>query len=191
VTGIKVVVGNGIAQIAWAAVPGAVRYVLYRSTSAGARTTSAEGHGEIVYQGTATKFTDRGLKNGTEYRYVLVSEDAAGNQSAGVAIVAVPRRDLLRSPKNGGRMKKPPKLVWAADAEADYYNAQLLLRGVKILTVWPTKPQFQLKKTWKFKGRKYTLKPGTYTWYVWPGYGARSAVDYGELLGSRTFVIVR
>jgi hypothetical protein len=26
---------------------------------------------------------------------------------------------------------------------------------------------------------------------VWPGYGARSAVDYGELMGSRTFRIVR
>ena len=56
--------------------------------------------------------------NGTEYRYVVVSEDAAGNQSTGVAIVAVPRQDRLRSPKNGARLRTAPKLVWAPDAEA-------------------------------------------------------------------------
>ena len=79
----------------------------------------------------------------------------------------------------------------AVDAEAQYYNAQLLLNGEKILSVWPVRPAYALKKSWKFEGRKYTLKPGVYTWFVWPGYGARSAVDYGELMGSRTFRIVR
>jgi hypothetical protein len=144
-----------------------------------------------VYSGTARTFTDRGLTNGVEYRYVVVVDDAAGNQSVGVALVVVPRRDLLKSPKNGARLKKAPRLVWTADAEADYYNAQLLLSGVKVLSAWPTRPQLQLRKTWRFSGRKYALKPGLYTWYVWPGYGARASVDYGELLGSRTFRIVR
>ena len=122
---------------------------------------------------------------------MVVSVDSAGNESAGVAIVAVPHRDLLTSPKDGARLRKAPRLTWRADAEADYYNAQLLLDGVKILSVWPTRPAFALHKTWKFQGKRYTLKPGTYQWYVWPGYGARSAVKYGELLGSRTFLIVR
>ena len=40
------------------------------------------------------------------------------------------------------------------------------------------------------QGHKYTLAPGLYIWYVWPGFGARSAVNYGDLLGSRTFQIV-
>ena len=34
------------------------------------------------------------------------------------------------------------------------------------------------------------LKPVTYQWYVWPGYGSRSQVVYGQMLGSRTFRIV-
>ena len=105
--------------------------------------------------------------------------------------VIVPRRNLLKSPKDGARLRTAPKLTWALDSEAAYYNAQLLLNGQKILSVWPTKPAFAVKKSWKFEGRKYTLKPGVYTWFVWPGYGARSAVDYGELMGSRTFRIVR
>jgi hypothetical protein len=62
---------------------------------------------------------------------------------------------------------------------------------VKVLSVWPTRAQLQLQKSWKFLGRKYTLKPGLYTWHVWPGYGARDAVDYGQLMGSRTFRIVK
>ena len=147
--------------------------------------------GQEVYSGSAATYLDRGLVNGTEYRYVVASVDAAGNTSAGVAIVAVPRRNLLRSPKDGARLRKAPRLMWAANAEADYFNAQLLLNGKKILSVWPVKNAFQVKKSWRFQGRKYTLKPGLYHWYVWPGFGARSAVDYGELLGTRTFRIIR
>jgi hypothetical protein len=182
--------GDGSIKLAWAAVPGAKQYLVYRSARE-ARQLSALGHGDLVYSGTARTFTDRGLKNGVEYRYVVVVEDAAGNQSVGVAIVVVPRRDLLRSPKNGARLTKPPRLVWTPDGEADYYNAQLLFGKVKVLSVWPSRAQLQLQKSWKFLGRKYTLKPGLYTWHVWPGYGARDAVDYGQLLGSRTFRIVK
>jgi HYR domain len=189
VTKLKAVPGNGTVKLSWAAVAGAKQYVVYRSEST-ARRTAGEGHGQQVYQGTKTTFTDRGLVNGTEYRYVVVSEDAAGNQSAGNVIVVAPRQDRLRSPKNGARLKKAPKLVWARDAEANYYNAQLLRNGVKILSVWPTGPAYKLSKSWKYAGRTFRLKPGTYQWFVWPGYGPRSQVVYGQMLGSRSFRIV-
>ena len=33
------------------------------------------------------------------------------------------------------------------------------------------------------------LKKGkTYTWYVWPGVGAKAAAKYGTLIGKQTFV---
>ncbi len=108
-----------------------------------------------------------------------------------MAAVIVPRRNLLKSPKDGAKLRKAPKLTWVVDAQAQYYNAQLLLNGKKILSVWPVRSAYTLKKNWKFEGRKYTLKPGVYTWFVWPGYGPRSDVNYGDLMGSRTFVIVR
>jgi hypothetical protein len=189
VTKLKALPGSGRVKLTWAAVPGAKEYVVYRSETAPLRTT-AEGHGQVVYTGTKTTFTDRGLVNGIEYRYVIVSEDAAGNQSAGVAIIVAPQRDLLRSPKNGARLKKAPKLMWTRDAEANYYNAQLLRNGKKILSVWPTGTSYKLKKSWAFGGNKYKLRAGVYQWFVWPGYGPRSQVVYGQLLGSRTFRIV-
>jgi hypothetical protein len=182
--------GDGFVRLVWGAVPGAARYLVYRSES-GARRLAVEGHGDLVYSGTATTYTDRGLTNGVEYRYVVVSEDAAGNQSAGIGSSAVPRLNLLRSPKDGARLKKAPKLVWARNAEASYYNVQLFRGEQKILSTWPVKPSLKLKRTWKYQGKRYTLTKGTYRWFVWPGYGARSNVDYGELLGSNSFEIIR
>jgi len=187
VKNLKVVPRNGGALITWNAGGGKVKVI--RSSSS-TRSLSAVGDEQIVYTGTASRYLDRGLQNGVEYRYVVRAVDSAGNESAGVAAVVVPRRDLLRSPKDGARLRKPPKLIWAADSTAKYYNAQLLLNNVKILSVWPTGPSYMLKKSWKYNGHKYKLKPGTYTWYVWPGHGVRSAVDYGALMGSRTFRIV-
>ncbi len=187
-TNVKVTPLDGAARIQWNA--GGREVVVTRSSST-TRSLSAIGDERVVYTGTASRYTDRGLTNGVEYRYVVSAVDAAGNHSAGVAAVIVPRRNLLKSPKDGAKLRKAPKLVWALDSEAQYYNAQLLLNGQKILSVWPVRPAYVLKKSWKYEGRKYTLKPGIYTWFVWPGYGARSAVDYGELMGSRTFRIVR
>jgi hypothetical protein len=189
VTNVRVTPLDGAARIQWQA--GGREVMVTRSTSAATRLLSALGDESVVYTGTASSYTDRGLTNGVEYRYIVMAVDAAGNHSAGVAAVIVPRRNLLKSPKDGARIKKAPKLLWALDSEAQYYNAQLLLNGKKILSVWPVRPAYKLKKNWKFEGRKYTLKPGVYTWFVWPGYGARSAVDYGDLMGSRTFRIVR
>jgi hypothetical protein len=153
--------------------------------------STATGDPKTVYEGNATSFTDRGLANGIEYRYVVRSADATGNRSAGVAIAVTPRRNYLRAPKDGARLKKPPKLTWARNAEASYYNVQLFRGEQKILSRWPVRASLKLKRTWKYAGRKYRLTKGIYRWYVWPGYGAPSEADYGELLGSRTFEIVR
>ncbi len=188
VKNVKVTPLDGAVRIEWSA--GGREVMVTRSTSS-TRSLRAVGDETVIYTGTASRYVDRGLTNGVEYRYVVAAVDAAGNRSAGVAAVIVPRRNLLKSPKDGARLKKAPKLLWALDTEAQYYNAQLLLNGKKILSVWPVHPAYVLKKSWKFEGRKYTLKPGVYTWFVWPGYGARSAVDYGGLMGSRTFRIVR
>ena len=149
-----------------------------------------DGAEELAYSGNRNTFTDRGLSNGIEYRYVVICVDDAGDESAGVAIVLVPRRNLLRSPKDGARLRKAPKLAWARDAEASYYNAQLLRNGVKILSVWPKRPSYKLEKSWTFEGHKYKLKAGVYQWFVWPGYGPRAQVVYGQMLGSRSFRIL-
>ena len=175
---------DGALGLTWQMPPECAQVVVTRSNSDG-----SDEH--VVYTGESNTFNDVGLENGVEYRYVVRCIDAAGNRSAGVAIVAVPHRNMLRSPKDGARLKKPPKLAWARDAEADYYNLQLLRNGVRIFAAWPVKPTFTLKKSWKYGGRNYKLSPGRYEWYVWPGFGQRTAANYGALLGVRTFLIRR
>jgi len=186
---LQIITGSGFARLVWGAVPGAADYLVYRSQ--GRSQSLADGHGQLVYKGAGTTYTDRGLTNGVEYRYVVVAEDAAGNQSPGVASAAVPRVNLLRSPKDGARLKTPPKLVWARNAEADYYNVQLYRGELKILSIWPLGPALKLKRSWKYQGTRYRLTKGVYRWYVWPGFGARANVDYGELLGSNSFQMTR
>ena len=105
--------------------------------------------------------------------------------------MALPNATLLRSPKDGARLKKPPKLVWVRNSEAAYYNVQLFRGSVKLLSTWPVKPVLTLERAWKYQGRTYSLTPGVYRWYVWPGFGARAAVDYGEMLGFSSFQIIR
>jgi large repetitive protein len=152
------------------------------------------GPGKVVYRGSGTSFTDRGVKNGVDYRYVVVALDKSGNASAGAVAVALPKASLLRAPRDGARLRvsaKPPTFRWVAAPSATYYNVQLFAATTKILSAWPVKNSYTLKRTWKYNGRRYRLSPGTYTWYVWPGIGARADVHYGELLGSASFTIVR
>jgi hypothetical protein len=173
------------------------------------RTLSDGSAATVVYTGSAASYIDRTVQNGLEYRYTVVSFDKGGNRSAGAVVVAVPKQPLLLTPRDGVRVKstkKTLKLSWVRMAGADYYNVQLYLvpdlkalglqptsaqAEVKVLTVWPKKNSFVLKKTWKFAGVRYRLRPGLYRWYVWPGFGARAAVDYGPLMGSSTFQVVR
>jgi hypothetical protein len=171
-------------SLEWRAAPTATRYVVTRSDRTGAS--------RPVYDGRATSFVDRGLVNGQEYRYVVVSYDAAGLRSVGVAIVAVPVRPILVSPAHGAGVSRPPLLTWRRVSGASYYNAQLFrisTSGVrtKLLSTWPVQPRLQIRRTWRYGGKTQRLTAGSYEWYVWAGFGARAADNYGPLLGWSRF----
>jgi hypothetical protein len=155
------------------------------------RTQVTGGSGQGVYQGSATTFIDRGLENGLQYRYVVAAVDHAGNSSAGTAVVAMPQRRMLVAPRDGARLRKPPKLVWLRDSDAQYYNVQLFRGNVKILSAWPNAASLRLHVKWKYAGHRYRLGRAVYHWYVWPGFGARSDANYGLMMGASTFQIVR
>jgi len=184
VANLKAVAGDTRVQLSWETPKGVDHVVVTRALSAG-------GEMQIVYTGSATSFIDRGVVNGVEYRYLAVSVDANGDTSAGVAVVALPKETQLLSPKDGTRVRRPPKLVWRAQQGATYYNVQLFRDNVKILSAWPAKAALALKATWRYAKKTYRLTPGVYRWYVWPGYGPRSATDYGELLGFFSFQVVK
>jgi hypothetical protein len=100
-------------------------------------------------------------------------------------------KPALRTPGVNARVKAPPLLSWTGLPNASYYNVQLYRDGQKILTAWPKTASFRLEESWTYQGRKYTLTPGRYRWYVWPGFGSLSANRYGKLLGSRSFIVIQ
>jgi len=184
VNNLKAEAGDRRVRLSWQIPPGVDHVVISRSLSLG-------GDVQVVYTGSAESFLDRSVVNTLEYRYLVVSVDKEGLSSAGVAATAQPKPTLLKSPKDGARLRKAPKLTWVANSEANYYNVQLFRGEKKILSIWPLKPALNLKNKWKYQGHTYKLSRGVYRWYVWPGFGARKAVDYGEMLGFSTFQIVR
>jgi hypothetical protein len=184
VQALKAESGDGRVRLTWQTPAGVDHVIVTRSLTSGAEA-------QVVYTGPAEVFTDLGVVNDVEYQYLVVSVNAKGNRSAGTAVVAQPKRSLLKSPKDGARLRKAPKLTWLKNSEANYYNVQLFRGTAKILSIWPVQPKVALKAKWKYRGRTYKLVPGVYRWYVWPGFGPRSAVVYGDMLGFRTFQIVR
>jgi hypothetical protein len=193
VTTLRARPGNRVVRVSWTAPRDAdvARYAAFRSERSGPQVQ--------VYSGQATSFTDRGLVNGVEYRYVVVAYDRAGNRSVGVAVIATPRLPMLLAPQDGARLARATTFSWRRVAGAGYYNFQLFRvagtsgaeRLVKVLSAWPVTNRFKLRSSWRFAGRSYQLVAGTYRWYVWPGYGARADARYGDPLGERSFVVVR
>jgi len=133
-----------------------------------------------VYDGKrTTAFNNKSVRNGDRYSYVLTASDAAGNEAI-LKGLATPSAPLL-APRESSRVSAGATLRWRAVPKASYYNVQLWLRGKKVLTMWPAGPSFRLPR----------LRPGRYTWFVWPGLGPRSRHHYGPLIGKSTFIVTR
>ena len=148
------------------------------------------GRRTLVFYGLGGEFTDRKLRNGRRYRYLVTLIDQAGNQAADQAS-GVPTGSPLLSPIRGARLRAAPLLVWKPVRRARYYNVQLIRNGHKVLSRWPGAAKLQLRETWRFAGRARRLVRGRYCWRVWPGFGNRMQERYGKLLGASCFTIVR
>jgi hypothetical protein len=145
----------------------------------------------VVYRGREQQAVVRGLRNGVQYRFVTVAMDESGNRSRGIVTVATPRALLLAAPKAGARLAAPPLLRWVRVTGASYFNVQVYRGKKKVLSAWPLAARLQLRRTWSYDGAVHRLTPGTYTWYVWPGLGARKEARYGPMLGKSTFVVTK
>jgi hypothetical protein len=94
--------------------------------------------------------------------------------------LATPTASLL-APRASAKVHGTATLRWRPVKRASYYNVQVWLDGKKLLTNWPAGATLKLPK----------LKRGRYTWFVWPGLGARAQHRYGPLIGKSTFVVTR
>jgi hypothetical protein len=171
----------GRIALSWQASPDAVRVDVSRSPgSAGARTS-------VVHSGPATAFTDTAVKIGVRYTYSVTVYDAAGNSAS----MTVRARPSTLEPAAGVRLSRPPVLRWERERGARYYNVQLFRGRSKLLSAWPTRTRFQVRRSWSYRGRHHRLARGHYRWYVWPGRGSRADHRYGALIGHSSFSIVR
>ncbi len=152
--------------------------------------SSPTGHRAAVtiYHGDADRYVDRHVRNGIHYTYTITAFDQAGHATVH-AVGAIPGPRLL-TPTRDARVSAPPILRWTPVHGATYYNVQLYRRG-KLLSIWPSHAHLRLRRHWRFDGRRYRLAPGRYRWFVWPGFGKRSAARYGHPIGSGTFIVVR
>jgi hypothetical protein len=171
---------NRAAELAWRKSSDTQRVEVWRAPGVG-------GAGEsVVYQGADAVFRDTGLVVGRKYEYRVAGLDEAANRSEQkLDFIAT---GALLSPTPAERVTAPPELVWTPVKGASYYNVQLI-RGHKVFSAWPARTSLRLRRTWIHNGRRHQLRPGTYRWYVWPGYGRIKAARYGKLLGSSTFVV--
>ena len=171
---------NGRAKLVWRGSADAKSFELMRAPG---RKGAAQS---VVYRGAglSTGYVDRGLRPGREYRYQLTAADDAANKvTKTLDFVA---RGALLAPAPGERVTKPPLLVWSAVRGASYYNV-VLVRGGRVFSAWPATPRLKLPRVWTYHGHRYKLRPGSYRWFVWPGFGSLSAGQYGKRLGGSAF----
>jgi hypothetical protein len=142
----------------------------------------------LVYTGRRQSYGNRRFRNGLYYRYLIVAYDRSDNASGGTP-ATVPPSALLRSPRDGRIVRRPPLLRWTPVRKATFYNVQVYYRGQKILSAWPAKPRRTLARRWAYGGHRFSMRRGTYIWYVWPGFGPRAKSRYGQLLGQGTFKV--
>jgi hypothetical protein len=171
---------KGGAQLHWQGTDGVKSVQILRAPGLKGAAQSAVFTGGKL----STRFVDRGLRPGREYRYQLtVSDDAANQTTTTRDFVA---RGALLNPAPGERVAKPPLLAWTAVRGASYYNV-VLVRGRRVFSAWPTSPRLKMPRAWTYHGRRYKLRSGSYRWFVWPGFGSLSAGRYGKMLGGSSF----
>jgi hypothetical protein len=178
---VRAQVARGVASVGWQKPADAVLVRIERIPGVnGAKRTH-------VYSGTGERFLDRTVRSGVAYRYEVSALDAAGNVFG--TVVATGPRPALYQPQTAEVVRAPVVLAWKAAPGARYYNVQLHRNGVKVLTAWPRTSRLRIARSWRYLGKAQSLRAGTYTWYVWPGLGARALSRYGKLLGSSSFVV--
>jgi len=102
----------------------------------------------------------------------------------------VAQRSALFSPPARAVVSGPTMLAWRAVPRTSFYNVQVFRNGRKILSRWPSRARFGLRRSWQHEGRTFRLRPGVYTWYVWPGFGTLAKPRFGKLLGQSSFRVV-
>ena len=141
-----------------------------------------------LFSGAGADFVDKKVQDGVEYRYNVRTVDQAGNSSQIRTVLGLPKVVSLGKIAYTPRTAAQPILSWPARRGASYYHVQLFRNGKRILAAWPLKTELGLRTHWRWAGRQYRLAPAQYAWFVWAGFGPRTAARY-KLLGHAKFIV--
>jgi hypothetical protein len=114
---------------------------------------------------------------------------SAANRSRHHATQSVASRSASHRSKKSALVSAARTLHWNRVAGATYYDVVLWRDGARVLDLWPNSPTISLPTMPVNHGSKGRLAPGRYLWFVYPGFGAKSARHYGALASSGVLVI--
>jgi hypothetical protein len=143
VTGLRADAGDHVVTLSWR-LPAATDLAGVEVKMSTGGDIGAE---RVVSRGIRSSTTVRGLRNRTEYRFLVTTSDRSGNHSRGVVVLATPQARLLASPAAGTKVASPPLLRWVPVANASYYNVQLFRGKTKILSAWPSRARSHRART--------------------------------------------
>lgn len=69
----------------------------------------------------------------------------------------------------------PQRFAWAPAPDASGYHVELFRGSAKVFESDTTQPSVTVPARWKYDGRRDSLRPGDYRWYVWPLVSGRRA----------------
>ncbi len=183
VLGLRTRFGNGWIKLLW----NKPTDVDYSHVTIWRKRVGATSWKRLGTRSARSTFLDQPVPNDVRFEYSLRSFDRAGNRSSASKVIG--RASRILSPRYGAVLGSPPLIDWTPVRNATYFNMQLWRDGRKILSVWPAESSYRLRATWTFGGKQYSLRQARYRVYVWPGFGAKSAADYGGLLGWTAFTV--
>jgi hypothetical protein len=67
------------------------------------------------------------------------------------------------------------RFAWAPVAEADSYRVELFRGDVRVFAGSSKEAQLTVPPSWTLEGKRRSLTPGEYRWYVWPVTAGRRA----------------
>ena len=71
----------------------------------------------------------------------------------------------------------PQRFVWAPDARASGYEVAFFRGAALVFSRSTKRAEVSIPASWSFAGRRLSLEPGEYRWYVWPIVGGRRASE--------------
>jgi hypothetical protein len=70
--------------------------------------------------------------------------------------------------------------IWPAVSHVTLYKVEFFRGGREVFKALSSKPRLELPLRWTYRGRNYHLEAGVYSWRVWPAFGSRSRLRYGN-----------